>query len=73
VFNDNNLIVTSNISTGERTSYSVPRPGVRLDLADLAETVPAGQNLAYTVGINNHGDMIGFGGQGGFLLVRVVR
>jgi len=29
--------------------------------------------LAFTIGINNHGDMIGFGEQGGFLLVRVVR
>jgi hypothetical protein len=26
VFNDNNVIVISNISTGERTSYIVPRP-----------------------------------------------
>jgi hypothetical protein len=73
VFNDNNVIVISNISTGDPTSYIVPRPGVRLDLADLVENLPAGQNLAYTFGINNHGDMIGFGQQGSFVLVRVVR
>lgn len=73
VFNDNNIIVISNVSIGEHTSYIVPRPGVRLDLADLMENLPAGQNLANTIGINNHGDMIGFGKQGGFLLVRVMR
>ena len=70
VFNDNNVIVISNISTGERTSYMVPTPGVRLDLAGLVENLPSGQNLAYTFGINNHGDMFGFGDQGSFLLVR---
>ena len=70
VFNDNNVIVISNISTGERTSYIVPTPGVRLDLAGLVENLPSGQNLAYTFGINNHGDMFGFGDQGSFLLVR---
>ena len=73
LFNDNNLIVIRDLSTLPRTSYIVPRPGVRLDLADLVENLPAGQNLAFTIGINNHGDMIGFGEQGGFLLVRVVR
>ena len=73
VFNDNNLIVISNISIGEPTSYIVPRIGVRLDLADLVENLSAGQNLANTIGINNHGDMIGFGQQGSFLLVRVTR
>lgn len=46
---------------------------MRLDLADLVENLPAGQNLAVTIGINNHGDMIGFGEQGGFLLLRVAR
>ncbi len=70
VFNDNNVIIISNISTGERTSYIVPTPGVRLDLAGLVENLPSGQNLAYTFGINNHGDMFGFGDQGSFLLVR---
>jgi hypothetical protein len=73
VFNDNNVIVISNISTGDPASYIVPRPGVRLDLADLVENLPAGQNLASTIGINNHGNMIGYGQQGSFLLLRVVR
>jgi hypothetical protein len=73
VFNDNNVIVISNISTGDPTSYIVPRPGVRLDLADLVENLPAGQNLASTIGINNHGNIIGYGQQGSFLLLGVVR
>lgn len=73
VFNDNNVIVISNISTGDPASYIVPRPGVRLDLADLVENLPAGQNLASTIGINNHGNIIGYGQQGSFLLLRVVR
>jgi len=46
---------------------------VRLDLADLVENLPLGQNLGNTIGINNHGDMIGFGDQGSFLLVRGMR
>jgi hypothetical protein len=58
------------LSTLLRTSYIVPRPGVRLDLADLVENLPPGQNLAVILGINNHGDMIGLGD---FLLERVMR
>lgn len=73
VFNDNNLIVISDISIGEPTSYIVPTPGVRLDLANLVENLPAGQNLAFIVDINNPGDMVGFGPQGGFVLMRMAR
>jgi len=70
VFNDNNVIVISDLSTDEQTSYIVPTPGVRLDLAGLVENLPPTQHLDVILGINNHGDMIGFGDQGGFLLVR---
>ena len=70
VFNDNDDIVITDLSTSEHTSYIVPTPGVRLDLADLVENLPSGQNLDFILGINNHDDMIGFGDQGSFLLVR---
>jgi hypothetical protein len=62
LFNDNNLVVITNVSspTSERAnSYLVPKPGVRLNLADLVENLPAGQNLRFITDINNHGDMIG--------------
>ena len=68
VFNDNNLIV---ITLASNTSYLVPKPGVRLNLADLVENLPAGQTLSYIFDINNHGDMLGSGEQGSFLLERV--
>jgi hypothetical protein len=50
----------------------VPKPGVRLNLADLVENLPSGVNLSYIFDINNHGDMIGVDVYGGeYLLVRV--
>jgi len=49
----------------------VPKPGVRLNLADLVGNLPSGQNLSYIFDINNHGDMLGLDDQGGsFLLER---
>ena len=74
VFNDNNLIVITLVFSpaSERgNSYLVPKPGVRLNLADLVENLPSGQNLSWIFGINNHGDMCSFGDQGSFLLERV--
>jgi hypothetical protein len=68
-FNDNNLIVIT-LAPGNN-SYLVPKPGVRVNLADLVENLPSGQNLRYITGINNHGDMLGSGGQGSFLLERI--
>jgi hypothetical protein len=76
VFNDNNLIVITFVSSpaSERlkNSYLVPKPGVRLNLADLVENLPLGLNLSDILDINNHGDMIGrdFLGGGSFLLER---
>jgi len=52
----------------------VPKPGVRLNLADLVENLPLGQSLGAIFDINNHGDMIGTGGffsGGNFLLERI--
>ena len=60
VFNDNNLIV---ITLARNNSYLVPKPGVRLNLADLVENLPSGQNLRYIFDINNHGDMLGLDDQ----------
>jgi hypothetical protein len=75
-FNDNNLIVITSVSSPDpdqfRNSYLVPRPGTRLNLADLVENIPPGLSLSNIRDINNHGDMIGldlFAG-GAFLLKR---
>jgi hypothetical protein len=63
-FNDNNLIVITNVSSPaseEYNSYLVPEPGVRLNLADLVEDMPPEHgSLWYVRGVNNHGNMFGF-------------
>jgi hypothetical protein len=75
LFNDHNLIVITRISSPAseslKNSYLVPEPGVRLNLADLVENLPVGVNLSFILDINNHGDMIGLGSQGAFLLERI--
>lgn len=73
-FNDNNLIVISLTSaSSNRNSYLVPKPGVRLNLADLVENLPSTAGPLWIINhVNNHGDMIGSGFDGGdFLLKRV--
>jgi hypothetical protein len=72
-FNDNNLIVITFVRGGADAgnSYLVPKPGVRLNLADLVENLPPEQDLSLIEQINNHGDMIGSGPQGTFLLQRI--
>lgn len=63
VFNERNQIVITFVSSpaNERlkTSYLVPRPGSRLNVANLVTNLPMGANLSYIVDINNRGDMIG--------------
>ena len=77
VFNNNNDIVITRVSrpSDERLkrSYLVPKPGARLNIADLVTNLPAEINLGEIVDINDHGDMIGFDyfGGGSFLLKRV--
>lgn len=77
LFNDNNLIVITRVSSPAseafKNSYLVPKPGVRLNLADLVENLPVGLNPGFILDINNHGDMIGFDlfGSGVFLLERI--
>jgi hypothetical protein len=61
VFNDNNLIVITWVEKPVSeigTSYLVPKPGIRLNLADLVVNLPPGQKL-YVQDINNHGDILG--------------
>ena len=75
LFNDNNLIVITYVSSPAAesgNSYLVPKPGVRLNLADLVENLPSGQGVLFIIqAMNNHGNMIGFGSTGTFLLERV--
>jgi hypothetical protein len=74
-WNKRGLIVITD--TNDLNSYLVPRPGVRLNLADLTEgSLPV---WTLIVDINNRGDLIGFGGESRgelssvFLLRRVGR
>jgi hypothetical protein len=70
LFNDNKLIVITDLSPPN--SYIVPRPGVRLNLADLVVNMPAGQDLQFIRDLNNHGDIIGISTTGAnFLLHRL--
>jgi hypothetical protein len=75
LFNDDNLIVITLQSPGSsvpHNSYIVPRPGIRLNLADLVVNLPAGQELLLIVDLNNHGDMIGLtSARANFLLQRL--
>lgn len=62
-FNDNNLIVITRVSSPAseaNNSYLVPKPGVRLSLADLVTDMPPEHGSLWWVGaINNKGNMIG--------------
>jgi hypothetical protein len=75
LFNDDNLIVITLQNSGgspPHNSYIVPRPGVRLNLADLVVNLPAGQELSSIADLNSHGDMIGSTSTGAnFLLQRL--
>lgn len=62
LFNDKNLIVITEISRPVAElgdSYLVPRPGIRLNLADLVENLPSSQKLSHIVDINRQGSMLG--------------
>ena len=62
-FNDNNLIVITQVSSPASesgSSYLVPSPGVRLNLADLVADMPPEHGSLWGVGaINNKRNMIG--------------
>lgn len=55
-FNDQNQILQPVQGEG---AYLLPRPGVRLNLADLVEDLPPGTELDSAVQINNRGDIFG--------------
>ena len=65
LFNDQNLIVITRVSapaTDVGKSFVVPRPGVRLDVADLVGNPPAEDGPFYAVTAeNNRGSIIGLG------------
>jgi hypothetical protein len=72
------IVITETLrSGGDPNSYLVPRPGVRLRLADISDRLP----FFWTVieDINDRGDMVGQGGpdyfdtEGSFLLERIDR
>ena len=72
MWNDRGLIVIT--QTDDGNSYLVPAKDVRLNLADLVDRpLPPFTSI---VGVNNRGDLVGFGGQQpfqtdeSFLLVR---
>ena len=62
LFNEKNLIVITYVSspaTEKWNSYVIPKPGVRLNLADLVEGKPEGIRKSLIFDINNQGNMIG--------------
>jgi hypothetical protein len=68
LFNDRNEIV---ITQAGGTSYLVPRPGTRLDLADLTRNLPAISFPLYSVNaINDRASIVGFGYTGNQFLLR---
>jgi len=61
LFNENNPIVITAISSPPAelgNSYLVPKPGVRLNLADLVENLPTA-TLGGILDMNDNGDMLG--------------
>lgn len=73
LFNDKNLIVITDIlrpADEKGNSYLIPKPGVRLNLADLVEPPLLDKKLDSIRDINNHGSMIGIGTDR-FLLERI--
>jgi hypothetical protein len=53
-------------------SYVVPKPGKRLNLADLVVNLPVGHNKKITIrDMNNKGDLFGKADNGYVLLKRI--
>ena len=70
LINDEKLIVIT-FAGADNTSYLVPGPNVRLNLLDLLNNLPSGTNpLQGIADLNDAGDMVGTGSEGGFLLER---
>lgn len=76
VFNEHGLIAVSR--TTDQHSYLVPKPGVRLDLADLIDapwpTDPAlPWDTSVMTDVNLRGDMVGLSFSGGVFLLQRIR
>ncbi|MEQ1738576.1 MAG: hypothetical protein ABL884_01600 [Methyloglobulus sp.] len=75
--NDKNQIVISNVTsptTELNKSYIITEPGKRLDLDEITENIPSGQDLCFVDHINRNGDITGFScGGDEFFLKRIVR
>lgn len=68
--NRDEIIITEVFDT--LTSYLVPSPGVRLDLATLVRNLPVGQQLYYVGSFSDSGDVLGSTWSGNsFLLERL--
>jgi hypothetical protein len=71
LFNNNNQIVVTLVSP-PGTSYLIPQPGVRLDMAALVDNLPAGQDVRVVTDMDDQGDVIGMSSTGNnFLLQRI--
>jgi len=71
LWNNHGLIVIT-YASNDTTSYLVPKPGIRLNLAELVDGLPTGIDLYFISDINERGDLIGFDLNGGaFILERV--
>ncbi len=74
LWNGVGLIVITWTDVADQSSYIVPTPGVRINLADVSDHFPAWSSI---VGVNDEGDLIGGGGsqyfneEDTFLLERV--
>ncbi len=69
LFNNANQIVITLVQ-GSLTSYLVPNPGTRLDLASLAVNLPAGEDLKVIMDMNDQGDLIGESSSGHYFLLQ---
>ncbi len=71
LFNNLNEIVIT-FTVNDTTSYLVPEPGVRLDLATLTENLPSWPDpLEFVTGFNDQGNMVGANSDHQFFLERI--
>jgi hypothetical protein len=71
LFNNNKQIVIT-LTSPAGTSYLIPQPGVREDLATLVVNLPAGQDIRVVTDMDDQGDMIGVSSTANnFLLKRI--
>jgi hypothetical protein len=77
LFNDQNLIVITRVGAPPADvgkSFIVPRPGVRLDVADLVDNPPAEDGpFSFVTAENNRGSIIGLGSTGTSFFLRRTR